>query len=80
MVNASTDPKIGTATKKIHDSSALMENAMMDAEINIIGARTRVRITIIKAFCRLVISVVIRVMSEDVLNLSILEKEKSCTR
>ena len=69
--------RAGMATRKINDSLALMEMAAMLAEMSITGARTKMRMVIIKAFWALVTSVVRRVMREAVLNLSKLAKENS---
>ena len=48
---------------------------IMKLKISVSGARVATRITIINAFCTLVISVVIRVTKLGTLNLSMLEKE-----
>ena len=50
---------------------------MISENSSISGARTAIRRIIWKLFCTLVTSVVRRVIIEDVLNLSILEKENS---
>lgn len=52
---------------------------MNSAEISMMGDRTATRITIWKAICTLVTSVVIRVMILGVENLSMLENAKFCT-
>ena len=44
------------------------------------GVRTAIRIIIIYAICTLVTSVVMRVMSEEVENLSMFPNEYCCTR
>ena len=49
---------------------------MAKLKISVSGERTATRMTIMKAFCTLVISVVIRVTRPGTLNLSMLEKEK----
>ena len=51
-----------------------MINAMVKAKINTSGARTAIRIIIIKACCTLLISVVRRVTSEELENSSMLAK------
>ena len=48
----------------------------MKLKTRVRGARTATRMTIMKAFCTLVMSVVIRVTRPGTLNLSMLEKEK----
>ena len=53
---------------------------MMTEKISISGARTAVRMIIIKAICTFDTSVVRRVTSEDVENWSMLANEKFCTR
>lgn len=65
IITVSTTAKMGTAIRKMVESSRFSEKAIMDAEINMIGARTIIRITIINAFCVLVISVVIRVIRDE---------------
>lgn len=55
-----------------------MNRHMTIEQTSISGARTATRISIIKEFCRLVTSVVIRVTRPAVLNLSMLENEKLC--
>ena len=52
--------------KKINAILRLIQKVMTNEAINIIGARAQVRITIIKAICTLVTSVVIRVINEPV--------------
>ena len=52
-----------------------MVSAITMEKISVMGERTAMRMIIWKAFCTLVTSVVRRVMIEEVLNLSILEKE-----
>ena len=51
-----------------------MINAMVKAKINTSGARTAIRMIIIKACCTLLISVVRRVTSEELENSSMLAK------
>ena len=53
--------------------------AILSAKTSMNGQRTAMRITIMKAFCTFVTSVVRRVTRLDVENLSILAKEKPCT-
>ena len=52
-----------------------MRKDMTMAKMSMAGHRMRVRTIIIKAFCTLLTSVVRRVTSPALLNLSILEKE-----
>ena len=52
---------------------------MTEAKMSIIGLLTNILMLIIKSCWTLCTSVVRRVMREDVLNLSISEKENSCT-
>ena len=51
-----------------------MINAMVKAKINTSGERTAMRMSIIKACCTLLMSVVRRVTSEEVENSSMLAK------
>ena len=60
-------------------SSAFRRTAMTVAAMSISGARTSVRMTIMKDCCTFVTSVVRRVTSEAVENLSTLANEKPCT-
>ncbi|MPM78884.1 hypothetical protein SDC9_125899 [bioreactor metagenome] len=53
--------------------------AIKVALTSIIGARTKIRMVIMKAPCAWLTSVVKRVTNDAVLNLSIFENEKSCT-
>ena len=53
---------------------------MMTAKRNISGARTAMRMHIMKDICTLLISVVMRVTSEAEENLSIFSNAKLCTR
>ena len=55
---------------------ALIINAIAMAQIRLAGARVHIRKIIWYAFCRLVTSVVRRVIRPAVLYLSMLEKEK----
>ena len=57
-----------------------MMKAMEMAKTNIIGARTAVRMIIMKAICTFDTSVVMRVTSEAEEKRSMFSKEKSCTR
>ena len=78
----STRPRIsaGTTTTKVSDSVPPMRQAMTMAKTNISGARTAMRMAIMKAICTLVISVVIRVTREAVEKRSMFSKEKRWIR
>ena len=65
-----------TAIRNMELKRGLIIMHMAKLKTRFSGARTATRITIINAFCTLVISVVIRVTRPGTLNLSILEKEK----
>ncbi len=67
----------GTATRKMVMRLAFVISAMTDAITNMTGERTAMRTSIISVFCTLPTSVVRRVTSEAVENLSTLWKEKS---
>ena len=69
----------GTVTKKITGRVELTKKLITIEKISISGLLIAVRISIIKANCTLVISVVRRVTSDDELNLSMFEKENFCT-
>ena len=69
----------GIATRNTAASRAFRRIAIISAPIIIIGARNTMRIIMLKAFCTLFTSVVRRVTSDAVENLSMLEKEKDCT-
>ncbi len=71
---------MGIATRNTTESLRLMSTAISVAPIIMKGARKPSRMIIMNAFCRLVTSVVSRVISEAVEKWSILENEKSCTR
>ncbi len=71
-------PKIGITARKISEISWLMRKDITMAKISMAGQRIRVRMIIIKAFCTLLTSVVKRVTSPALLNLSILENEYTC--
>ena len=71
--------KKGTMIRKISAISELIRQAITTEKIIISGTRTAIRISIPKAFCTLVTSVVIRVTREEVENLSMSAKENSCT-
>ena len=76
MITPSTRIKNTTAIKNMLLSLGLIIRHMAKLNTRFKGARTATRISIIKAFCTLVISVVIRVTRPGTLNLSILENEK----
>ena len=65
--------------KKIQASLGFVKKLMMMANVNCKGTRIAIRIHIWYDCCTFVISVVRRVTSEDVENLSTLEKENFCT-
>ena len=67
-----------TAIRNIMLSSAFMYMHMAKLNINVSGDLTATLITIMKAICTSVISVVIRVTSPGTLNLSMLENENVC--
>ena len=71
-------PKMGITARKISEISWLMRKDITMAKISMAGQRIRVRMIIIKAFCTLLTSVVKRVTSPALLNLSILENEYTC--
>ena len=73
-------PRKQRAARKMRLSSRLMKKHMAMLVIRVRGARTAMRMIIWKAFCTLVTSVVSRVTSPAVLNLSMLENEKSWMR
>ncbi len=75
-------PKLssGMAAANTNASSLPTLMDMMTEKISISGARTAVRMIIIKAICTFDTSVVRRVTSEDVENWSMLANEKFCTR
>ena len=65
---------------KIHARRGLIKNAMTMEKMNIIGLRMAMRMIIMKDICTLVTSVVSLVTRLEEENLSMLEKEKVCTR
>ena len=69
---------IGTTIRKIHASCGLITKAIIIAPIRIPGERRHALNVRIIIFCICVISLVSRVISEPVLNLSILLKENFC--
>ena len=75
MISPRKITRIARATTKTMLSLVLMEKAITREKISVSGARKHMRMIIWKAFCKLVTSVVRRVISPAVLNLSILEKE-----
>ena len=68
--------RTGTMQTNISESLAFIFTVIIIAKISIIGARNAILITIIKAFWVFVTSVVRRVTSDAVENLSTLAKEK----
>ena len=79
MIKTSAAASTTMAARKIRLSRTLMKKHMNIEQTSISGARTAMRRIIWKAFCRLVTSVVMRVTSPAVENLSMLENEKVCT-
>ena len=79
MMNPITRASAGTAQRNITESLEFILIAITSANMSIIGARQAERMNIMKAFCILVTSVVRRVVSEAVENLSTFANEKSCT-
>ena len=79
MMSARPMPRIGMTTRKISASLGLMRRVSTQAQINMMGDRTAIRMTIIKAIWTLVTSVVRRVMMPLVENLSMLAKENFWT-
>ena len=69
---------MGIANRKISDSLAFSEMAMITAMISMMGARTIIRIISMKVICVLFTSVVSLVTREAVVNLSMFANEKSC--
>ena len=69
----------GRITRKIWLSCRLMRRAITRAVMSITGARTSIRIPIIRVICTDETSLVSRVMREAVEKCSMLEKEKRCT-
>ena len=76
MILPMTITRKTTAIRNMLLKRGLMIIHMAKLKMRFSGARTATRMIIIKAFCTLVISVVIRVTRPGTLNLSILEKEK----
>ena len=76
MMSSTSTKRMAAATRKIQAMPGSMIKAMMEAKMNMTGARTSIRMLIWKDICTLVISVVRRVMSEDVENRSMLANEK----
>ena len=76
MMAPMTTTRKARAMRKVRLSSTLMYMHMAKLKIRDRGERTAMRMTIIKACCTLVMSVVIRVTKPGTLNLSMLEKEK----
>ena len=75
MIVAIPRARIGRVKTKTRLIRALIVIAMMIEKISVSGARTAMRRMVWNAFCTLVTSVVSRVMMEEVLNLSMFEKE-----
>ena len=75
MIRYMPRPSTGRHSRNTSEISASMVSAITMEKISVMGERTAMRMIIWKAFCTLVTSVVRRVMIEEVLNLSILEKE-----
>ena len=69
----------GRATRKMAASPAWIRNAITTDKISMTGQRTAIRMIIIKDIWMRETSVVRRVTIEAEENLSILEKENSCT-
>ena len=69
-------PRTGSTARKTRESLALCRKAITRANTSVQGARNAMRVSIMKACCTFVTSVVMRVTRPAVLNLSILEKEK----
>ena len=78
MILYSAKPRISRAVRNIMLVLRFMKRHMNMLKIMVNGARTETRRIIWKAFCRLLTSVVMRVMSPDVENLSMLENENVC--
>lgn len=76
MMRSTNTKRMAAATRKIHAICGSMMKDMTEAKMNMTGARTSMRMLIWKDICTLVISVVRRVMSEDVEKRSILANEK----
>ena len=76
MMMPSTTIRNTTAMRNIELMAGLMSKHMIKLNTRFSGARATTRRIIIKAFCTLVMSVVMRVTRPGTLNLSILEKEK----
>lgn len=72
----SATPRMTSATRKMMLILKLMKTHISTERIMLNGALTEMRISIWKAFCRFETSVVRRVMSPEVENLSMLENEK----
>ena len=75
MIEPITITRNTTAIRNMALKCGLMIRHIAKLKIRFSGARTATRITIIKAFCTFVISVVIRVTRPGTLNLSIFENE-----
>ena len=76
-IKASTAASTGTQHRKIRLSRAFMKKASPTPMISMEGPRTMGRSPPLTAFCSTVISVVIRVISDEVSNRSRSEKEYS---
>lgn len=75
--NSSSDSG-GMTPRNIQPRLPPMTNVITSENISISGQRTAMRIIIIKENCTLFTSVVMRVTSDGVENLSIFSNEKSC--
>ena len=78
-ISSRPNTSTGTTTTKVIASLPPIRNAMMIENVSISGARTAMRISIMNAICTLLISVVRRVTSDEVENLSMLLNAKVCT-
>ena len=71
--------RTGTIPRKMRAIWTLMRNAITMEKTIMRGTRTAIRMSMPKAFCTLVTSVVMRVTSEDVEKRSMSANEKSWT-
>ena len=79
IISPSTTMRKITAIRKVGAISGQMYMHIAKLKMRFSGARTAMRVHIMKASCTFVMSVVIRVTRLGTENLSMLEKEKVCT-
>ena len=79
MMKMSAAERTTRATRKMPESLGLMTTLITSEATSEIGARVAMMSDMLKAFCTLVTSVVMRVTRPAVLNLSMFEKLYVCT-